>query len=142
MMSGSSLRAGSKQGRREPTQRQLEALKPTQFQPGQSGNAGGRPKKTPITDALRQLIEEEYSGKQKRFKGLSNVRVIALRMFELAIAGDLRAMQEIADRVEGKVAQRQELAGPDGGAIPWMNLSREENERRLAVLLARAGHEN
>jgi hypothetical protein len=139
-MTTKSLRTGIKQGRRnEPTQRQLEALKPTQFQPGQSGNAGGRPKIKPISDALRQLLDEAYSGREKRFQGLSNLRVMALRMFELAIAGDLRAMQEIADRVEGKIAQRQELCGPDGGAIPWLYTSREDNERRITELLALAG---
>jgi hypothetical protein len=67
---------------------------------------------------------------------------MALRLFELAIAGDLRAMQEIADRVEGRVAVRQEWAGPEGGPILWGSASREENELRLAVLLAKAGYEN
>jgi hypothetical protein len=142
-MTTKSLRTGIKQGRRnEPTQRQLEALKPTQFQPGQTGNAGGRPKKTPITDELRRLLDETYSGREKRFHGLSNVCVLALRLYEIALSGDLKAMQEIADRVEGKVVQRQEFAGPDGGAIPWLSMSREENEQRLAVLLAKAGYEN
>lgn len=137
------LRTGTKQGsRHQPTQRQLEALKPTQFQPGQTGNAGGRPKKTPITDELRRLLDEPYSGSEKRFEGLSNVCVLALRLYEIALSGDLKAMQEIADRVEGKVVQRQEFAGPDGGAIPWLSMSREENEQRLAVLLAKAGYEN
>lgn len=70
------------------------------------------------------------------------VRILALTMCEQAIAGDLSASKEIADRVEGRVAQRQEFCGPDGGAIPWLYTSREENEKRLAELCARAGLEN
>ena len=73
---------------------------------------------------------------------MTNVRVLAERMFELAIAGDLAAIREIADRVEGKVATRQEFCGPEGGAIPWLYSSREENEERLRILLAKAGVEN
>lgn len=134
------LRSGQKTGQRNTAI--SPAMEAAQFKPGESGNPGGRPKKTPITDELRQLLDEQYSGREKRFQGLSNCRVLALRMFELAIAGDLRAMQEVADRVEGKIPQRQEFGGADGGAIPWVNLSREENERRLMELMAKAGLEN
>jgi hypothetical protein len=139
-----SLRTGTQRVRRhEPTQRQLDALKPTQFRPGQSGNAGGRPRKTPITDALRALMDQEYSGSEKRFKGLSNCSVMALTLFDMAIAGDLRAIQEIADRVEGKVAQRQEWGGVDGDPILWAGYAtRAEAEERLNFLLAKAGLTN
>jgi hypothetical protein len=133
-------RSGQKTSQRNTTiTPEMEASK---WQPGQSGNPGGRPKKTPITDELRRLLDEEYAGRERRFKGLSNARVLALVMYEEAIAGSLPAAKEIAERCEGKVPQRQELGGPDGGAIPWLNLSREENERRLTVLMAKAGLEN
>jgi hypothetical protein len=137
------LRTGTKQGRRhQPTQRQLEALRPTQFRPGETGNAGGRPKKTPITDALRELLDQEYSGKERRFKGLTNARVLALAMYEQAIAGGVSgvsAAKEITDRIQGRAPQSVTMGGPDGGAIPFMSLSREDNERRIAELLAIAG---
>lgn len=133
-------RTGQNTGQRNTTiTPEMEAA---QWKPGQSGNVGGRPKKTPITDELRALMEELYSGKERRFKGLTNAHVLALKMYEQAIGGDLSAQREIADRVEGKPLQRQEFGGPDGGAIPWLNLSREENERRLMVLMAKAGLEN
>lgn len=109
------------------------------WKPGESGNPGGKPQKTPITDAMRELLRQPYTGKEAKYKGKTNAEVMALRQFELAIeSGDLSAQKEIADRVEGKVPQRQEHGGPDGGAIPFMNLSREENERRLAELTAKA----
>jgi hypothetical protein len=63
-------RTGQNTGQRNTTiTPEMEANK---WQPGQSGNPGGRPKKTPITDELRALMEELYSGKERRFKGLTN----------------------------------------------------------------------
>jgi hypothetical protein len=111
----------------------------SQWKPGQSGNPLGRPAKSPVSDELKALLLEEYKGRERRFRGMSNACVLATRLYELALAGDLAAMREIADRVEGKVIQRQELGGPGGGAIAFMTLSREENERRIAELLAKAG---
>jgi len=35
-----------------------EKTKPYRFQPGQSGNPGGRPKKFPVTDMLREILEQ------------------------------------------------------------------------------------
>jgi Family of unknown function (DUF5681) len=129
------LRSGQPSGQRNTTI--STEMKAMQWRPGQSGNTGGRPKLKPISDELRRLLDEPYSGSEKRFQGMTNVRALAERMWEMAMAGDLRAMQEITDRVEGKVAQRQELCGPDGGAIPWASYTnREENERRILELEA------
>jgi Family of unknown function (DUF5681) len=128
------LRTGQKTGQRNTVI--TPEMQSAQWRPGQSGNAGGRPKAKPISDELRALLSAAYSGKENRFKGLSNLRVLALKMFELAIAGDLRVMQEITDRTEGKVIQRQELGGPNGGAISFISLNREENEQRIAELLS------
>jgi hypothetical protein len=112
----------------------------TEFQPGQSGNPGGRPKRTPITDAMRAYLMLPYDGKEKKYKGLNNADVLAIRQFELAIEdGDMGAAKEIADRVEGKVPQRQEFGGPEGGAIPFVNVSPAENEKRIMELMARSG---
>lgn len=111
----------------------------SQWQPGKSPNPGGRPKRTPITDAMRELLNEPYSGKDKRFKGKTYAQVLAIREMELAIAnGDMRAAQEITDRVEGRVPQSMEHGGKGGGPIPIEFSSVEENEKRIAALLARA----
>jgi hypothetical protein len=111
----------------------------SQWKPGQSGNPSGRPSKTPFTDVMRELLAEEYVGREKRFKGMTNLRVLAIRLFDLAIAGDLRAAEEVVNRVEGRTVQVSQLQGPDGGAIPFAYMSREENEKRIAELLAIAG---
>lgn len=111
-----------------------------QWKPGESGNPGGKMKKTPITDAMREMLHQPYTGKEARFKGKSNAQVMAIRQFELAIeSGDMRAAIEIADRVEGKTVQIQQLQGPGGGAIAFMDASPEENEQAIAMLMAKAG---
>lgn len=102
------------------------------FVPGKSGNPNGRPKKLPITDAIR--IELEKKG---RFNVANDV-LIARVLIKKAIAGDLDAIREIADRAEGKSRQRNEFSGPDGGPIPFeMPSTREDLERRLAELLSK-----
>lgn len=115
----------------------------TVWKPGESGNPGGKMKKTPITDAMREMLHQPYIGKEARFKGKSNAQVMALRQFELAIeTGDMRAAIEITDRVEGKTVQIQQHQGSGGGAIPFMSLTPEENEKRIATLEALARGES
>jgi hypothetical protein len=136
------LRTRTDQGRRnEPTQRQLEALNPTQFQPGQTGNAGGRPKTKHIADELRKLLLDLHPD-QKAHKGKTRAQVLAEQMLTQCEGGCLASQREVMDRVEGRVAVRQEWSGLDGGPIPWGSTSREDNEARLQVLLAKAGVEN
>lgn len=83
-------------------------LKDHQWQPGQSGNPSGRPKKKLIDEALTELLEAENS---------KEAIVLAAKLLELAQAGDVRASQLIAERTQGKPNQKVELTGKDGGAI-------------------------
>jgi hypothetical protein len=78
----------------------------TQFKPGQSGNPGGRPKKTPIADACRELLNKPAPDDPS---GRSYAELIAERLVAKAIAGDIRAAQELADRSEGKARQSIEI---------------------------------
>lgn len=68
------------------------------FAPGQSGNPGGRPKTRPFKDALKKLIDE--SGVDG-----DNLRLIAQALITKASAGDVQAIKEIGDRLDGKVPQ-------------------------------------
>ncbi len=79
-------------------------LKP--FQPGQSGNPGGRPKKTPLADAYRGLLGRVVPGDRN---GRSYAEAIAGKVVAKALAGDIRAVQELADRVEGKPRRSVEI---------------------------------
>jgi len=42
---------------------------------------------------------------------------IAERLIAMARDGDLAAIKELGDRLDGKPAQSHELSGPDGGPI-------------------------
>ncbi len=102
----------------------------TRWKPGQSGNPSGRPKKLHITDALR--AELERTGPD----GVPNDTAIARVLVEIARAGNLEAIREIADRTEGKARQRIEQSGPDGGPLPFeIPETREALERRIRELL-------
>src|SRR5215467_9049493 len=70
-------------------------LKP--WQPGQSGNPGGRPKKRPITELYEQLLQDGAMVKAIRAAILKNIRAGKTAFVPL--------LREMADRVEGKVTQ-------------------------------------
>lgn len=77
----------------------LAALKPTQFKPGQSGNAAGGPKTKPLTDAMRLYLagEDEAFGKLPK-----RLREQILAWYGDALI-DPRSRALLLDRVEGKV---------------------------------------
>jgi hypothetical protein len=114
--------------------RNTSGLRP--FQPGQSGNPGGRPKKQPVTDALRELIEQ---GAIPKARPETLADQLARQLVRQALKGKLAPLVEIIDRVEGKARQRVEQSGPDGGPIPLeLPGTREEVERRINELLKQA----
>jgi hypothetical protein len=80
--------------------KRLQNLKP--FQPGQSGNPKGRPKSITLSEAYRKMLAQvDESDEQKR----TRAEVLAEQMYVKAKAGDVPALREIADRVEGKARQ-------------------------------------
>jgi uncharacterized protein DUF5681 len=73
----------------------VENLKP--WQPGQSGNPGGRPKKKPITELYEQLLSDRAT--------LNAIRTAILRNIKSHKTALVPLLREMADRVEGKVTQ-------------------------------------
>lgn len=70
------------------------------FVPGQSGNPTGKPKSAKLfRDALLVAI------KQADAQGVEAVQRVAFRLVAEAEAGDVSAIREIADRIDGKVPQ-------------------------------------
>ncbi len=65
------------------------------FQPGVSGNPGGRPRKRPLTEAYEKLIADPKIAE-----------AIAKGIIRAARRGNVKAASEIADRVEGKVTKQ------------------------------------
>ena len=86
-----------------------DILKP--FKPGESGNPKGRKKgslnlKTILENLLSQETDEidEISGKR-----LNRYQKATLEVLKKAMAGDIYAFRELADRFEGKPSQSIEV---------------------------------
>lgn len=87
------------------------------FEPGKSGNPGGRPKTKPFMEAL--MIESLAAERgEDCWAKPGSLRWNARKLLEL---GDVPAIREIADRLDGKVPQ-----GIIGG---------DENDPPIAVAL-------
>ena len=80
-----------------------ENLKP--WPKGVSGNPGGRPKTKPLTEELERLLEQEAPNG----KGETWAARIAEALVKKAAKGDVRAIAELANRLEGRPLQATEI---------------------------------
>ena len=80
------------------------------FQPGQSGNPGGRSKDRPFRDALRMEAIAAANGEDCVAK-VGSLRWNARQLLE---RGDVNAIRELADRLDGRVPQA--IVGDDDEA--------------------------
>lgn len=72
------------------------------WQAGESGNPGGRPKSKEWTEAIRRAVHtipEDDPHRRKRLELLAEALVLK------AQSGDVSALQEVGNRLEGKVPQ-------------------------------------
>jgi Family of unknown function (DUF5681) len=74
------------------------------FKPGQSGNSRGRPLDT-ITPHLRAIVQKQYPGLDEITYG----EMVAHRLIGLAVSGELGAIREVLDRLEGKPRQALDI---------------------------------
>jgi hypothetical protein len=79
-------------------------------------NPRGQQRDKPFRDALRMEIADA-SGDSKK------LRAIAKKLLAKATAGDVNAIREVADRLDGKVPQA--VTGEDGGPI-HVTITKEE----------------
>jgi hypothetical protein len=86
-----------KQNRKKGLPKEAEPFK---FKPGQSGNPGGRPKKTPLTDLYRELVDDP--------EVLDEIRNSVRQMVKSGRMVGMLQLKEMAERVEGKVKQQIE----------------------------------
>ena len=77
---------------------------------GETRNPGGRPK-NPWTFMGLYKTELEKSLKTKDGKTIQAKEAVAQRIVRMAIEGDINAMKEIANRIEGMPKQPTELSG-------------------------------
>lgn len=82
------------------------------FKPGQVANPQGRraePK--PWRDALRHALSLEGPDGRKLLD------VLAARVVQMAVDGDMEAVKEVANRLDGKPLQQINVADADGDAF-------------------------
>ena len=90
------------------------------FAPGQSGNPGGRPKRAKIwREAIERAIKRREQADPQALEKLAD------KLLAQVEAGDVAAMKEFADRVDGKVPQGivggDEDHGPIQLTVSWQN---------------------
>lgn len=70
------------------------------FAPGQSGNPAGRPKRAKLwSEAIQRAIKRRETTDPQALEKLAD------KLLNQVDAGDVPAMKELGDRLEGKVAQ-------------------------------------
>jgi hypothetical protein len=78
------------------------------FSKGKSGNPGGRRKEKQFLDALSMEIAATDG---------RSLRAIASKLLEMAVSGDMQAIKEVADRLDGKPAQTVDATIEDNRTI-------------------------
>jgi len=76
---------------------------------GQSGNPKGRPRRgQTMTDEIKALLDKTVWPFNKTAREL-----LALRLLTLGIQGEVKAIQYLCDRTDGKPAQALELSSDE-----------------------------
>lgn len=90
------------------------------FQKGQSGNPGGRPKRD---WTWASLYEEEVSEKLTAADGtqIDANKAVAKRIVKMAIEGDIQAIKELTNRMDG--IPKQDIDITSGGESLAPNVS-------------------
>jgi hypothetical protein len=103
-------------------------LKTVAYKPGQSGNPGGRPKERPWKDAINRAIKRQAAD------GKPWLDKIADRLLQSAADGDLVAIKELGDRLDGKPSQIIE-GGDDPIKFEDVTVARQKLAEKLAALV-------
>ena len=68
------------------------------------------------SDAVRIAAMRE--GTDNEGKVRKKLNILADNLLDAALAGDMAAVKEIGDRIDGKPKQQTEVSGPNGEGIP------------------------
>lgn len=100
---------------------------PMAYQPGQSGNPGGRPNGyLPFAPMLRRALMK--TDRRNR----SQMEKIAEKVVAMALKGDMDAIRWLADRVDGKVAQQMNVTSEQTvHVVPWLPALKEAADAAL-----------
>lgn len=100
-----------------------DTLRPKPWKPGQSGNPAGRPKGIPNSKTrLRRLLDLSQNIKNPvtgEIESFTVMEQIDMKLIQKARTGDLAAIRELLDRLEGKPAPAEDK--PAAVEITFMN---------------------
>ena len=101
---------------------------------GQSGNPNGL-KPTPWAEALKIVAQEPVD-----LDGRKRLRLLAEKVFEMAMDGDMQAIQEIGNRLDGKPVQAVVADVTNNVTVDhsWVEQLQPDQLRNLAVIAAKA----
>ncbi len=85
-------------------ERNLSGLAPP-WQPGESGNPGGRPRKILVVEYRKKLREVDPDDPEGRTFGA----IVAAKTVQLAAKGDVAAIRELRESCDGKAHQSVEI---------------------------------
>ena len=85
-----------------------------------------------IMVAVKREIEAAGGKKTKKLYALADA------LADKGLKGDVTALKEIGDRLDGKAVQGVELGGPGGGPVETKDVSLTELARRILFLLGAA----
>ena len=80
---------------------------------GVKGRAGRKPTERVVKYFLSDILDEIDPD-----SGRKRIANICRQLIKEAETGDLNAIKEVFDRLEGKPVAPKEISGPDGGEIP------------------------
>jgi hypothetical protein len=102
--------------------------------PGQSGNPSGRPRRL-MSEAYRRALDRKIANDPA---GRTYADIIAEKMISLGLKGDVRAVAELSNRIDGLPQQSLSLGG-DSSRIPLeiSSMTPEQKRQRVAELLAK-----
>ena len=95
------------------------------FEKGKSGNPGGRPKTRIWRDAIERAVHRRQSNKID----LEGIDDLADALINAAATGDIQALKEVGDRLDGKATQSIEHSGADGEPLPPVTIYLPGNAR-------------
>lgn len=84
------------------------------FKKGQSGNPGGRAKEKVWREAVLRAVKRRFPAADGEDKDPQALDRIADALVNAAMTGDIQAIKEVGDRVDGKPAQA--IVGDDTDA--------------------------
>lgn len=106
----------------------------TQFKPGQSGNPAGRPKKLHSPDAWLETEALKQHGILTDGTPITKAQFLAKTLMEKATDGNIKAIEIVLNRIDGKPMQKIQVIPPEDAAGTVVS---KEDEQRLEEMFGR-----